>query len=581
MALLTVSTSAWAARRDVPQLSAADIEKTHSLVGDWRFRPGDDPAWAAPGYDDSGWVDHRVPQRWPDGGFEGSNQFGWYRLTLKFDVSTGESRNYLSHIGVKLGKVMSAYELYAGGKLVGGVGKLPPLSEVNYDRKRVFFIPPSAFGADGTLVLALRVWGGSELSVSRWGAGPHEGDFRIGGFAELQEQTFLEELPGLMACCLFLGFGFYHLYLQRRNRQLATYLWYGLMAVDMGIYGLMSNQWRYQLGWSFVAYEKIELGAIYVFPALALQLMWSLLGLPVRPWQRAYQFSFVGIAVIVLVVPGLNFHFYSLTPWQLWTAALVVILPWLIIREARAGNREARTSVLGMLVFVFAAAHDILIDLAGWESTRLIVPAFGVILLSMAVSLANRFTTVFTDLEGEVAQRTADLRTANQKLVEVARLDPLTGVLNRRGFTEKVEDEIQRSLRTGREFSIALADLDNFKKFNDQNGHACGDYVLQKTAQLLAQSVRELDEIARWGGEEFVLILRETSADGASSAAETLRITVANHRFEYEGKSLAVTMTLGVATYRKGETLDACIARADAALYRGKEGGRNQVNSRA
>jgi PleD family two-component response regulator len=80
------------------------------------------------------------------------------------------------------------------------------------------------------------------------------------------------------------------------------------------------------------------------------------------------------------------------------------------------------------------------------------------------------------------------------------------------------------------------------------HGHACGDYVLQQAAQLLA---------------------------------ETLRISVANHRFEYEGKSLGVTMTFGVATYRKGETLDACIARADAALYRGKYGGRNRVMTRS
>jgi diguanylate cyclase (GGDEF)-like protein len=249
----------------------------------------------------------------------------------------------------------------------------------------------------------------------------------------------------------------------------------------------------------------------------------------------------------------------------------------MFIREARSGNREARTGLVGVLLFAAACTNDLMIDFAGWEGTRLVPLGFAAIMLSMVISLANRFTTVFTNLEVEVAQRTADLRSANQQLGEVARADPLTGLLNRRGFTEEAESEIQRVQRTGREFSIVLADLDNFKGFNDQHGHACGDYVLQQVARLLSEGLRGVDRISRWGGEEFMLMLPETSSEGAALLAEKLCTSLEGRIFEYADLSLSVTMTFGIATFRNGDTLDNCIGSADAALYQGKEQGRNRV----
>ncbi len=572
-----LTATAWTARSDAPHLTVADMSETYSLKGDWQFRPGDDIRWASPAFDDSNWQTKRIPERWDKKGYPESNQFAWYRLTLKFDERILRQRDGLSHLGVRMGKVMSAYELYAGGSLVGGVGKIPPLSEVNYDQTRVFPIPSSSVDADGTLVLAIRVWGGSDLALSKWGAGPHEGDFRIGSYAKLLEASFLGELPGLMASVLFLGFGLYHIYLYRRNPQLQVYLWYGLLALDIGVYSLMSNQWRYSLGWSFAVFEKIEFGVIYLFPALVIQMTWSLLDLKIGRLLRAYQFSFLFAAVVVVLVPGINIHYQTLQPWQVWTLPLLPIIPWMIIREAGAGNAEARTALFGVLVFLAACTNDLMIDLAGWQSVRLIPLGFVAVMLSMAISLANRFTTVLNDLEGQVAQRTTDLISANRQLAEVARRDPLTGLLNRRGFSEEADSEIQRFIRNGREPSLILADLDNFKEFNDQNGHACGDYVLRQVALSLSERVRNMDEVARWGGEEFMLMLPETSSEGASQVAEKLRSFIENKRFEFDGEQLSVTMTFGISTYRTGETLENCIARADEALYKGKKSGRNQV----
>jgi len=184
---------------------------------------------------------------------------------------------------------------------------------------------------------------------------------------------------------------------------------------------------------------------------------------------------------------------------------------------------------------------------------------------------------MFSRLEVEVEQRTAELSEANEKLTQAARIDHLTGLLNRRGFNEEAEAESFRAYRSGRQFSVILADVDHFKQVNDEHGHACGDYMLKRVADILGARTRDVDRIARWGGEEFILMLPETDAQGAAILGEKLRDAIADNRFEYEGHRLSITMTFGIAEHRKGEPLETCIARADTALYQGKERGRNKV----
>jgi diguanylate cyclase (GGDEF)-like protein len=575
--VLLASAPLEASRLETPRVSVAELQAGYSLAGNWQFRWGDDLSWASPSFDDSSWEVHKVPQRWPKIGIPESQQFSWYRLTLQLDGFSTESRQAYTHVGIQIGKVLSAYELYAGGALVGGVGKLPPNSHVNYDQVRVYPVPLTAIAEDGSLVLALRVWGGSELAISKWGGGPHEGEFRIGTFDKLLSTSFLGEIASLILGAMFSGFGLYHIYIYLRNRQLRTYLWYGLTALDIGLYSFLSGQLRYNLNWPFYVYEKIEFGAIYILPALLIQMFWSLLGLRINRILRAYQFCFVALSLAALCIPGLSILYHTMLPQQVIALPLVFWIPWLIIRAALSGNREARTIMLGLVIFAACAGNDLMIDLAGWDTARMIPLGFIAIIVSMALSLANRFTTVLNNLEGEVAQQTADLRSANEQLATVARQDPLTGLLNRRGFIELATAEMQRFLRTGRTFSIVLADLDNFKKLNDQYGHAYGDYVLQEIARLLGERVRTTDSAGRWGGEEFMLLIPETESEGTALLAEKLRLSVENNHFQHGGQKALVTMTQGISTFRKGETLDSCIARADKALYLGKEQGRNQV----
>lgn len=564
-------------RAEVPVVGAEVLQDGFSLERQWQFRPGDDLAWAAPEYDSTDWVERDVPGRWRAGGYPESNQMAWYRLTLKFDLQQLRRDQNQQEVAIKLGKITSAYELYAGGRLLGGVGKLPPEGEVVFDRKEVIRIPPDAIAADGTLVLSLRVWGGDSTRPEFWRGGPYQGEFKLGGYRNLLLSGLASELPGLLVGVMFLGFGFYHLYLYSRNRQLESYLWYGLLAINIGIYSLMLTQWKYMFDWPFLVLKKTELAAIYIFPALAIQLVFSLLQQPIGAWLRVYQCVFVAFLVAVIAVPGHAAYYYTLPVWQYSTVPILVAIAWVVSRQALAGNREARTVVIGVMLFAATCINDLLIDMAGIGSTRLVPFGFVAIMLAMSASLANRLTGMLAGLEMEVAQRTEALSEANEQLAAAARVDPLTNLLNRRGFSAEASDEIDRMYRTGRAFNLVLADVDHFKNFNDRHGHACGDHVLIQAAAIFRSKVRAVDRVGRWGGEEFILLLPETGLEGASALAEKLRLDIADNIFEYSGQSLSITMTFGVARFEKGESLDNCIARADAALYRAKKLGRNQV----
>ena len=257
---------------DIAVTTTVEISSTRiqSISGQWKFKAGDELFWGAAEYDDSKWNDTTVPQRWLEQGYPETEQFAWYRLSLQLAPST---KDKWGKLGVEIGKVLSAYEIYAGGKLLGGIGGLPPNSDVNYDQTRIYSIPLSAINSEGKLVLALRVWGGTDFSVIRWGGGPHDGQFSIGEQVDLLERAFLDLLPALALSILFLGFGLYHLYLYMRNTQLHGYLWYGLTALDISLYSLMSSQLRYYLSWDFISYEKIEFSAIYALPPLLMQMI--------------------------------------------------------------------------------------------------------------------------------------------------------------------------------------------------------------------------------------------------------------------------------------------------------------------
>jgi diguanylate cyclase (GGDEF)-like protein len=163
---------------------------------------------------------------------------------------------------------------------------------------------------------------------------------------------------------------------------------------------------------------------------------------------------------------------------------------------------------------------------------------------------------------------------------EMANSDGLTRLYNKRFFMNHLSEEILKAEKGHHEVSLFMFDLDNFKNYNDQNGHQAGDEVLRITGQILRDTVRPDDIPARYGGEEFVVVLSHTDKEGAVKAAERIRHEVASHPYPHREKQplKVVSLSGGVATFPKDGLSGAdLIAAADAALYRAKEDGRNKV----
>jgi diguanylate cyclase (GGDEF)-like protein len=230
-------------------------------------------------------------------------------------------------------------------------------------------------------------------------------------------------------------------------------------------------------------------------------------------------------------------------------------------------SRRALDSVAGALLALGAPLGLLLLEAVRarrWSAAWLVqeLAERGEIYLYVTVGTLIAFT-----LFGYVLGREGDA------LSELARTDPLTGLLNRRALTERLHDEVARAARYQKPLSLLLLDLDGLKRFNDRAGHHAGDAALQALARSLRERSRSADLGARWGGDEFVVLAPETQAAEALELAERIRVSVAS------GSRTGVTASIGVATAEAGEvtSAEALEAAADAAVYEAKRQGGNRV----
>lgn len=170
---------------------------------------------------------------------------------------------------------------------------------------------------------------------------------------------------------------------------------------------------------------------------------------------------------------------------------------------------------------------------------------------------------------------------AREQLKEQATTDQLTGLLNRRAMHQLLLREHSRSRRSGSPFSIILGDLDRFKRVNDTYGHNCGDTVLQETARRMGSHMRAQDALCRWGGEELLILLPDTTLDGALTVAEKVRCSFSDTPILANGHVIEQTISLGVADCYGHDEIEQAIKRADDALYLAKSNGRNRVEALA
>ncbi len=414
-----------------------DPGRASSLEGGWRVHHGDLPEGADPSLDDSGWEVVRVPLGW--GRREGPfHEWTWFRRTLLFDPAPIAGEQDL-RLALRVGKVDSAYEVFAGGFPIGGVGSLPPTPRVMYDRHQIHSIPRKALGADGRLVLALRVWK-SHDTTPRAG-GPVEGPLEVGPIEVVTRREIVSELPTLFLSIIFLCVGIYHLQLSRERPDLKGYLWFGIVALGTGTYSFLRTQWKYSFSDEFSTMKELEHFLVFVLTPVFIQFLWPLLSRPLGPLLRVYQGANL-IAAAVVAAPGLDVNLRLIIVWQLTLVPFTAYIVWVVAIEAWRGHPEARTIALGISLFAAAYLNDLALDRGLYLSPRLIPYGFAAFVLAMTMSLSNRFTRAYVerealrkDLEGRVAERTRALAAAveakNQFLATMSHeiRTPLNGVI--------------------------------------------------------------------------------------------------------------------------------------------------------
>ena len=165
----------------------------------------------------------------------------------------------------------------------------------------------------------------------------------------------------------------------------------------------------------------------------------------------------------------------------------------------------------------------------------------------------------------------------HEEIYRMTIVDGLTQIHNKRFLQEELERELMRARRHNRHLSALMFDIDHFKQINDQYGHLAGDHVLRELARVVQERIRRDEVFARWGGEEFALILPETPLEGAYQLGEDLRARIEGHRFVFQGEQISVTISGGAALLGEDDTSADLIKAADTKLYEAKRSGRNRI----
>jgi len=206
------------------------------------------------------------------------------------------------------------------------------------------------------------------------------------------------------------------------------------------------------------------------------------------------------------------------------------------------------------------------------------IPVSGLSEVSYLTQVFNHMVANLRQNREELSSANHALRETNEELHQISITDGLTGLYNRKHIMDLFAREKSRSQRSGGDLSVLMLDIDNFKKINDTYGHPVGDTVMRQLADTLTSSVRECDHVGRYGGEEFVMILPDSSVPDAASTAERIRTNVGNLQFVEGEENFSVTISIGVAGFPDhGENTESILGHADSALYQAKAEGRNMV----
>jgi diguanylate cyclase (GGDEF)-like protein len=343
--------------------------------------------------------------------------------------------------------------------------------------------------------------------------------------------------------------------LQRLTLTLALY-------VECGLAMAWLTRWEAVGGFDILAWTAAGIGGQLVFFAL-IRSGWS--RRLAEPSMSMAQIAFGIAAVASGYAMAAQARSATLMPLFLIMVFGAFTVSW----QRMVGLTAVALAVLAGTMFSMHALHpgryDRVVDVSNFIMVAVVLPG-----ISLIAILLGRMRTRLVSQRGE-------LRDALSRIQELATLDALTGLPNRRRAQEQLDAESARALRANQGFAVALVDLDHFKRLNDRFGHAGGDAVLCRFAAEAREVLRETDTVARWGGEEFLVLMPGALEHDAVAALERLRERVAATGVPSAAGMMRFTLSAGVASHAPGQALSETVARADRALYRAKAVGRNRI----
>ena len=287
----------------------------------------------------------------------------------------------------------------------------------------------------------------------------------------------------------------------------------------------------------------------------------------------------------------LNYLYLRLTGQHYQTAIFIIVLTsilfiYLLISGGTAHSGHLWFFILPSLIYlvlglqtgtIFVAVLLVIIAYVLFFSGNLFETDYG-------SPFARRYFAAFVCVtlaalchEYTREDRRQELLALSNKLSFLSQTDDLTGLANRRAITSLIQHEIVRFERMKRPFCLLIADIDHFKNVNDHYGHECGDEVLIALAETLDKNTKKQDIVSRWGGEEFIILLPETTSAQGKISGERLRRAVEEMEVEYGGEPIRITISIGLAEYAKGQSFNQIVRAADDLLYQAKRSGRNRV----
>ncbi|GEM_PF-6920039 len=536
--------------------------------------------------DDSQWLPFYAPASWKDGPYPDHNGVVVYRLVLQFDEIPETA------VAIFLGRGIDQDWTYFNGELIGRNGVIAENFKADaFDVYRIYEIPQKFLRIGKNTVTIF-------VKNYRFHGGLLQGPYFFGPYKNILEYVSQEKriVAGLLITYALVGITF--LLLAFRNPKEITNWAFASFLLAFTLYFFARSQMKYELFLDYHFWKQFEMLTLTLAPPLFLFFITSFFKMK----STVFHFIFYGVSTVFFILyfflpEDLQWGFV-LTNFSQPSWVLLMVLITFVLSKNFKKHPDGKPLFFSIVFVLLTMFYDILANRSVFGTGQTIYIgqySFAVFILTLSWIQAQRYARIYVLLENLVEERTSELKNANIELTRLATRDHLTGLLNRAEWQKRLGGEWDRykryKFKIKQPFSVLFLDMDHFKDVNDTYGHQVGDDLLKLMGTLLTERLRSVDVCARFGGDEFVVLLPETTGESAIIVAKKIheafeerwrnlevQLTAETGRTLPEGR--IVSCSIGVATSEEGseDTPDDILKKADLALYQAKDTGKRKIS---